>query len=433
MSVAKTFEVEKGRTFVAGLFWHPLPARASTAVRNAEIRKLAKEQTFDLMVVRTMGSPQVGFGVSDSGMVAGMYSAAAIISKGIEIEGLSRNTLCALQITDRKWYYFAQRDGITLPNGDQIGEEDEMRSKILEQISVTDDWETIIAPEHWNIPQSTERSFVSFIPKKGKKGDKYDYKSWWTLRPVHRKLVNVKLMGWTALLSAIAVSGAYGYVHYRAYVENKQMSEITAQTAAQSLLAPKAQPKPEHPWKQQPAAVAFANACGAALESVPSLFPANWDPTSIVCAGGTTTVTWKRPESGTLTELLQEEKRAAISADGNTATLVIPTPHQASADDHLDTVLSRVNAMNSTAQSLSLALSFVEQKQKAMLPGDKPTTSDQIVEWGSKDWTVSATLLDPATVALALDGKGFRINSISTTFDGGVMKRTIQGTQYVQP
>lgn len=425
----KTFELEKGKVFVAGLLWSPLTSRASSSAHKIEIQKIAKEQSLDLMVMRTTGAPQVGLGASIPGMSPAAYSAAAMISKGLEVEGMSRNALCALQISNDKWYYFAQREGVILAVSDRIGDEDEIRSKLLDQISITE-WETVIAPDHWSLDNSVQRTFESFIPKR--RNGKYDYKKWWLIHPVQRKFVNTKLLGVTAAVAALAVGGIYAYARYKAYLDDKQVQEVIAQVNAHNLMHPKVVPKPVHPWKNVPSPAAFSENCEVGLGTLKSLTPANWTLRDFTCEATAAVVVWTRPPNGTLSGLLKVEPSAVISEDGNMATLNIVLKPTAGTDEVLDSQVKRLNELNDTAQKLGLALSFTKPVVKAILPGEKANDAESAQDWRAKEFSITSSL-DPKSIVAALDGKGFRITQIITTLDAGIMNRNIQGTQYVQP
>lgn len=425
MASPQLFEFEKGHVFISGLFWQPLPGVAPAA-RKAEIEKIASEQNFNLIVTRTMGALQVGFGSVESGARKGMLSAAAMISKTTELEGIGRNFLCATDVGGGKWLYVAQREGVILHDGDIIGVEDEIRTRMLTDLSLSD-WETVFAPDHWSINDSTERSFRDFLPQK--KSGRFDYKKWWALKPVKKSLGDFKGY-WPYALALIVCFGAfYGYSRWKSAQE---MAAYSAQKIAQENANANQAQKIEHPWKLSAPALKFAAVCNDQLLKVKTLWPANWIFNDATCAGGNLTISWTRSPYGLIEQLQEIEPNAVFSSDGAFAGLVMPLVFPVGADDALPAEKIRTLAMNNVAQKYGFKLSIAAPQEAASLPGDKPVNQLNVKPWKELTWGIQGTSLSPVIILGAMDGMGFRVNGIKTVIVEGVMNWNMEGIQYVQ-
>lgn len=426
---AQTFEVGKGRQFVAGLFWQPLPG-ATASARKAEIEKIAEEQRFDLAVIRTSGAPQVGFGSTTDGLKQGMLSAAAVISKTVELDHGVRNFLCATEVPGGRWLYVAQREGVLLHDGDVLGGEDEIRSRLLTDQSLSD-WETIFAPGHWAVSDAIEKTFIDFLPKRG---GKLDYKKWWGLKPVRRNWGELAREYWYLIaIIVLGLGGAYGYSRWQQYVAEREMAKLAAEQAAQSAALANTPVKQEHPWKQAPRAMQFVAGCSAAMSKIKTLWPGNWTLKDITCANGAVTVVWQRQETGWIKHLLAVEPNAVISRDGSSASLTIPMPAFNGEDEAAPAERDRTLEMFSGAQQYGFKVSVSAPPVPTALPGDKPNGQQPVRDWRELAWSVVGSSLDPAITVPAMDGNGFRINRIQVVWSGGVMNWNLEGIQYVQP
>lgn len=428
-SQIQTFEVGKGRQFVAGLFWQPLPG-ATASARKAEIEKIAEEQRFDLAVIRTTGAPQVGFGSTSDGLKQGMLSAAAVISKTVELEHSVRNFLCATEVPGGRWLYVAQREGVLLHDGDILGAEDEIRSRLLTDQSLSD-WETIFAPGHWAVTGAIEKPFVEFLPKKG---GKLDYKKWWGLRPVRRSWREIAKNYWYLIaIVVLGLGGAYGYSRWQQYVAEQEMARLVADQAAQAAATANAPVKLEHPWKKAPRATRFAAECVATIGKVKTLWPGNWNLKDITCANGVMTVGWQRQETGWIQHLLAVEPKAVISKDGSAATLTVPMVALDGEDEAVPTENERMLAIFGGAQQFGFKVNMSSPPAPVALPGDKPNGQQPVKDWRELAWSVVGVSLAPEITVPAMDGNGFRINRIQAVWSAGVMNWNMEGVQYVQP
>lgn len=416
------FELDKSKVFVSGLFWQPLSGAASE--RSKETKRLASEMKFDLAVWRTTTALQVGLGSTSDGLKPGLLSAAAAISKTLEIESGARNFLCATEIPGGRFLYVAQREGVILPDGDVIGGEDEIRARLLSELSLGE-WPLIYAPEHWGIHESAiERPFADFLPKKSGKND---YKKWWRLRPVDPwssiRLKPGKIIVFVAIIAVLAAGGLYAYNEF-------QSRKVAEQARFDNISVPV---KPvEHPWKNQPDAHAFLSSCTTAMGQVKSLWPGNWIPQAITCANGSLSMQWKRQEYGWIKHLQAVEPNAILEPDGETASLSIPLAFTNGTDDLLPKENERTLAMYGAAQMYRFAVMVTGLPAPVAMPGQENANHPQMQEWRELKWAAKDIML-PDVILSALDGKGFRITRAQAVFTGGLIIWNMEGTQYVQP
>lgn len=417
------FELDKSRVFVSGLFWQPLSGMSSD--RHKETKRLAEELNFDLAVWRTTAAHQVGLGSTAKGMKPGYLSAAAVISKTLEMEFGARDFLCATEIPGGLWLYVSQREGVILPDGDFIGGEDEVRSRLLEDMSVGV-WRLIFAPEHWGIGGAEEeRSFAEFLPKKA---GKRAYMRWWGLRPVSRfrsiRVNSTKSIAFLLLLMMVIGGAFYAYKSHK----DKEMAEairIANLSATQPVV------KPEHPWKKAPRALKYLESCRAALKEV-IIWPGNWSPQSATCSNDTLTLLWKKQEHGWIEHLLRIEPKAVISMDGATASVSVPLILGKGEDEALVKETVRTIGMHSAAQRYRFSFTVEPAARPSVLPGQEqgtPTSQD----WRETKWSATGSLLPPEVVLGALNGDGFRVNTIQVVFAPGSFVWNMEGAQYVQP
>lgn len=414
-----TFDLERNRTFVAGLFWQPLPGTLRD--RKKETERLAKELDFDLAIWRTTGSLQVGFAKASKTIKPGLLSAAAAVSKTIEVEQGARNFLCATEVPDGKWLYVAQRDGVILPDGDFLGTEDEVRSRMLSDISL-DEWTTIFAPDHWGMPSAEERSFSNFLPKKGADTT---FMRWWGLQPV--KSNPVKTFAPIAILAAVVLAWFYGYHVW----QERKAAQVALQIANEQSANANRPVKLEHPWKTQVRAGVFMSECMAAFGKVKTLWPGNWTPRDAACGGGTFTVVWLRQETGWIEHLRAVEPKAVLSTDGAMASLMVPLTLSGGEDEKVPLENERTLAIHATGQKFGFKVGMSAPPPTPVLPGDKPNQA--VKDWKELSWKIDGVTLPPTVVLKTMDGPGFRVNRIRAIFKGGVMTWDMEGTQYVQP
>lgn len=430
-TTSQTFELDKSKVFVAGLFWTPLHS-ATTSARMAEVQKLAQEgDGADLFVMRTSGVPQVGLGSSSSigrrqtdGIQKGMYSAAAVISKTVEVEGGEKSFLCAVKIDSNRYYYCAQSEGIILHDGDIIGSEDEIRARMMSDVA-GNDWKLIYAPRHWTITGSSDREFQSFLPVNGK--GRVAYKTWWALRPISNGKINFRRILPLLVIGLLVVGGFSGWKYYEKQKMEKELAELAALQAAAA--SGKSQQPVVLPWKNSPSAIDFVAGCDSASASLVHHWPANWKMTENTCTNGVYTFGWARPEGAWLSQLLEIVPNANLAEDGNTATLQVPFKLVPSADEGAPEAVSRMRYLNNLSQQLSLGITFTRVAPPAPLPGVQAPPPPPYKEF---DWKINGKSIPPALLAAQMQGPAFRITRITTVYKDGSTIWNLEGKQYVR-
>ncbi len=421
-----TFTIE-GQTFVAGLFWQPLAA-GNNAERSKEVKSLAKELNFDLYIVRGTSAYCVGYGSGAKGIKAGTLSAAAVISKSIEEEHSVRDFIFTSQLPDGNWIYLSQRDGIILPDGDEIyASEDAARAKLLQDSSLGD-WPFIVAPAMWGIANSQEGDFVSLIPRKA--NGKIKVHKWWRLLPISSGAAVSANAGKILMACIIAAVAFGGFKFYKDWKQQKMMEEAARAAALQIDAQGKIQP-PEHPWKNQPLASEMLSACLSALAQV-RLFPGNWDLTAVNCSNNALTVAWQPRKGGWIEHLKIVEPNIVVALDGSAASLTLPLPAlQTGIDEQVSSQNDRLTAMYSAAQRYGVSFTATPPAPAPQpLPGQDPNVIPK--DWAEIGWRVESVDL-PHVVLTALEGNGFRMSAINGAWRNGKFNWMMEGTQYVQP
>jgi len=433
----RTFSAD-GHTFVSGLFWQPLPNPASA---KADTLRIATEQELDLVVTRTTGALQVGLGSTKDGAKEGMLSAAAAISKSMEVAEGRRDFLCAIAVPDNPdlWLYVAQDGGVILHDGDMIGNEDEIKARLLNDKSLPTEWAAIVAPAHWGIEHAEERPFLSFMPmelgRRGSGDTMRKYKKWWALRPVRRNVskLAVRVIG-TVLLLVIGVKGFGVWRERAAQAElQEQLAAAARETDEAKAAAAKAAAIP--PWAKVPAGAAYIAGCLDAFHSAP-VHGSTWTPKDAVCTGTLLTLNWTRPERGSLSSLRTALPQATVAADGNSASLTLALAALPSAKaEEVGAIADRRMAMQGAAQDLGLALALSAADQAASLPGDPQKAQGPAPKpWAEWKWSVQGSTLSPDQVFAAIEGPGLRVSRIVGQFtQPGVINWTMEGSLYVKP
>lgn len=424
---AHVFNVE-GIQFVAGLFWQPL-SESNSGEKQKEIKALSKELKLELYVLRNTSIDCVGFTNPSDAVKHGHSSAAAVVSKSLEIELGAKDFIFVTQLEDGNWLYVAQRDGLILPDGDKIySSEDEARSRLLEDSSLGD-WALTISPAIWGVSKSIERDFISMIPRNAK--GKIKTHKWWKLKNVDSSKELARHKGKIILcLIALAALG-FGFKAYKSYLHDKEMRDADA--AAREMMAMQnRQNEVVHPWKNLPVASELLASCTEALEGV-RLFPGNWELTSANCNNGNLTVTWKpRGSTGWIQHLKAVHPNAMISLDGSLASITKPLAEmQVGSDEQIQPENERLIEMYSAAQRYGFKFTVAPAAPAApALPGQEDAPVAQ-KDWNEITWKAEGIEL-PSVVLAGLSGNGFRMTGMSATWQNGKFIWTMEGNQYVK-
>lgn len=419
-----------GIQFIAGLFWQPL-TEGNSSDKQKEIKSLAKELDFEMHVLRKTPINCVGFANASSTVKYGCASAAALVSKSMDVEFGAEDFIFVTQLSDGNWIYIAQRDGLILPDGDQVfPSEDAAKSHLLEDMSLGE-WSHIVAPAIWGIKKSNERTFDSMLPTKG---SKVRLHKWWRLTYVDssRELGRHKFaIGFTILLLIGAVSG---FKYYQDYKLKKEM-EAAAIAAQQAIEGQSQKVAIEHPWKSIPVSSDILDACMVATSNV-KLFPGNWDLSGVNCSGGMLTVSWTpRGVNGWIEHLKAVHPDALISIDGSMASINVPMGDLPKGyDEEIKAQNERLVEMYSAAQRYGFKFTVTPVSAPAIqvLPGQEASVPPPPPDWAEINWKAEGITL-PEAVLSALDGDGFRMKSMNASWQNGKFIYTMEGTQYVKP
>ncbi|WP_341744792.1 type 4b pilus protein PilO2 [Azonexus hydrophilus] len=424
------FELAEGKRFVGGLHWQALGGLPTELKREAQ--ELAKQLSFDLIVWRHSSAEQVGFASTNEGYEPGMLSAAAIVSKTLEVDEDQRDFICATELPDGRFLYVAQADGVIIPEGDFIGNETEVRGKMLEDMATGRRWNYIVAPIQWGISDSIERTFEDFLPRKN---GKIDFKhKWWALREVKTNyvaLIKKNLIHVVAVLGVIG--GLYGYKMYNEMKEAELQAIIAAQMAeqqaAQAVVIP--------PWTQKPRAVDSTKVCITAFDKLENLWPGDWEPQNVICdpANAFSVINWKRGKHGWRRHLESVVPNAVVDAKSEMANLNVqfdPLQVTEASKESLVSEGDRQKHMNIVAQEVGLTLEFTPPPPVVLLPGQQPAATPP-PQWREVRWSVKGMPISPSSVIEKLDGPGLRVDVVRTNFNNGTITWDLEGVQYVLP
>ncbi len=423
------FELEKGKLFVSGLHWQALSGGPSEV--KAEVEKLAALEGFDLAVWRVSSVQQVGFADTKKGFKAGMMSAAAVVSKTIDEEEDVRDFLCGIPLPDGRYLYVAQSEGVILPDGDSIGTAEEVRGRMLADMSVGKDWAKIYAPLAWGMQGAAERSFEDFLPQKNGKID-YRHK-WWVLKPIKTSIRSVAKI--VLPIAALSILMGAGMVSYKRWQIAKANAEAAAAAAA---MATENAPKPVvHPWKDKAKAMPFAGNCVRALRAFPHVFPGNWVAKSFTCSAdsGISTMAWHKGDGAWIDHLREVVPAVRFAQDGMTASVTTPLMVGGGDDEALIDEGGRSEQLMGISQRLGLTLSIspVQAQQPPSLPGAAPEQQPVLPTWKELKWSIQKSSVAADEVLPLLDGAGFRVDQIVANYKEGVFTWDMEGIQYVQP
>jgi len=420
-----SFELQK-LIFVSGLHWQVLSVNPSE-YKN-EIRKLAKHLNFDLAIARTSGTPQVGLAATDEGYKPGMMSAAAVVSKTMELEFDCRDFLVATELPDGRFLYICQSDGSIVAEGDLIDTGDAIQARMLDDMSLGKDWGKIIAPIEWGITESVERLFVDLIPhKKGKLDLKH---SWWELKSIEVSWASLfKKMLPVVVVAVVIAAVLIGYQKWQAKVASDEAARLAAMEQTSNLGH-----VPPNPWKSMPVANEAVTRCLDSFDGLKTLWPGNWFPVSATCAVGAAnlSVGWRRGDHGWIKHLREVEPKAMISSDGTMASLVVPIgDFKQFADETLLDEQARTLQLHAAAQEIKASLTLSQAPAPQVLPG----AADQkqvVIPWKEVVWSVKGSALPPSVLIRAMDGPGFRVTTITALINGGIITWELEGIQYVR-
>lgn len=428
----RVFELENEKrpiSVVAGLTWHPLVPDNF----KRELRPLATDLGADLYVYRKSNKSMVGFAKSEEGAKSGQIPIALIIAQGLEEESAPTNALVALEVpnssssSEATYIYVLIRDGFVLADGDQVGNEDQIRSRFLSDLSVSG-WDLLIAPDHWKVKNSSSRELLSFLPKKG---NKVKVPAAWKLRPITVSLKSAVVA--LIVISVLTGAGLVAFNFWKKAEAAKRQALIAAQQAAAEEAALKEKLSKE-PWQDLPRAAVFMANCDTALKNV-GVAAGNWTMGEFSCDGLTLSLKWERAGASALVSHLRAIfPNAVLSPDGAFATVTtkIPgSPVGAKTGEVLPAYGTRLDTLRDAKLRYGIAVTI--QPKVAPPPNPSaPPTQVLVFPWTSFDITADSKLSYLTTVE-ALDAPGFRITKVDGKLKAGLINYQLKGIQYAKP
>lgn len=429
--MAWVFSREPKKEFISGLFWQPLSGASGNELPSflqgagKETQRFAADMNFDLAIWRTHGVLQVGLATTDEGAAEGQYSIAAAIAEQIESESDAKSFLVAVEAPGGKWLYIAQREGVILPDGDQNGLEDQVRTAMLNSRALGSQWDVIIAPTHWGLPDSKERTLDDLLPQRGTRPH---YSRAWKLRPVkaqHRKLVLLGIVALCALSVAF-----FGNRLYQGHAEKERIADAARRALMLKQQASASVPVIP-PWHTAPLADALFAACLDGIDRLGNLWIGNWTPMSAECRNDQVSVMWQRGQYGWVDHLRAARPEIFISNDGNVASHSVPLEKLAppTTPEAIPESRTRMLEIHSRAQRFNVSVDMTE-KNVAVRNAKNETTPPP--QWRTFDARVTSALLPPSALLEILNGPGFRLEVLTLRFEGRNRSWTMEGKQYVQ-
>lgn len=425
-SVIKFRAGKKTIELVAGLSWHPLvPDNFKSG-----LVPLAQDFDLDLYVYRRSDHSVVGLTKKEDDVKEGQIPFALVaVDHFLQENGSPANALVAVAHPDEedKYLYVMVHEGFIVVDGDQLGTEDEIRSRIMSDFSMGE-WDLVVCPEHWRMSGSREADFAEIVPAKLK------IQPAWRLKSVRLSWTRTAMKA--GVLVAILFAGFYGYKYWRAAEAAKQAMLRAAQEAAALEEARKAAVVRE-PWPLKPTAAAVVNACSASLAKI-GVIAGGWTFGKFACDGQSASVTWNHIGTAAWNEHMSKLfPDAVLSADGANATLSVKLPELKPAGDKGDEIpraadrLARLRDLPSK-YGIGVTIADAAAPMAPQIPGVMQPPPMAPAKW--KEYSVIFnTTLSPKTALRAIDAPGFRIVSIDASLKGSALNYEIKGVQYAKP
>jgi hypothetical protein len=398
--------IEKHK-FVCGLFWQSLS-------RPRELKKeaidLGRKIDSNLLVIRMDHSTaQAGFAHSREGGRCGMFSLAAIVSKTLAIEGAFydgeqqavHNWLGVFKLPDGKWLYLAVRDANFLPNGDFVGDKDDVLDRLHSDYALGG-WNVVIGePElaDMGFHNFNARTIATLIPRK-KDGSIRVYK-WWRLYQIDG------LPAWLPTVLAASAVGAVAAVSWFGwrYYEQKQVereSELAIARAREQIQREAS--AAAHPWSRIPLPAVMVKTC---MSQFDHLTAGGWQLDSYLCTPDQQSYSWLRGSS-TIALLHAQVPAALVDVSGDKASYARSLTMAAGNNDTLGEAQSTLEVLMSRFQAIGLAMKVTP----VLVP--KPQGQEQQWQpgWRSFLFSVSAHGVEPGDIAVMLNRPGVRIEKL---------------------
>lgn len=403
-----------GRRYIAGLFWYPLAD--SGRELQKQIRTLSAEQHAEWYVSR---ADQVGLALnldSKAHVKPGLPSIAATIANKLAKSGY-RNYLVAYPTDDKQWLYVCSQNGLLLSDGDRVADEETVRERIQMEIDSGAEWQLIVAPANWQIPDA-----LSF----GRK-DLFPDTRWGVRKPAdypgcHPVKVNI-----VRRLVVLAVgAGVIGSIYFAWDFYQKHEAEIEMAAMARSAEEEQQRLANIKPWLMQPPLAYWGSACADAILGRAQDI-AGWVVKEAICDAKdkTVTVTWTRGAGAEARELMQLEPGVSINAETEPAIA-----RKAYAINLQDAPLARDSEAPKRQEiddHLVDAI-YVLGSARPRLVASPPSSA---TKYSSVDWTSVSNDI-PMAVYEYMNMPGATLVSVTVTGGASNQQWKVQGKQYVR-
>lgn len=403
-------------TFVAGLLWSALATREV----KKEVAQLAREVKATHYVVRTGESDLfAGFCELPKALAGkGVYSAAAIVSKKMEIEGV-KDFLFAAELENERFLYVAQRDGVLLPDGDCIDKADAVMSRLLGDLGMHN-WQAVVAPDHWGVATRHFTFEDCLIERAGQRVPP----KWARLASLQRDLRPALAAG---ALIAVAGLGAYWWDQEQERQRILEQMRVASMQQAAPVVV-------EHPWKEKPLPRDLALACLDAFTAGDSWYVPGWTLTTFGCTPSGASVEWEREDGGRLSLLEEAIGNVHVANDGKSARLEVPyrVSLPSGRDEQLLAVQAASGAVIRATEQFGLHPTLAVPPPAPALPG-QPEPAVQ-APWTEVSVALQETALDPSQSFSEIDVPGLRLDQITAKFNGpGSLSWSYFGVLYAKP
>ena len=350
-----------GVRYATNLFWQGFEDRKTFRDRA---RRMSTELDSDLIVFRVAHDVfQAGFANTADGGLPGLPSLACALA-GTGDESL----LIAFPLEDGQWYLLASRDGSILPEGDLLGDEQEIRRAFESYFSIGG-WVRIIGPEDW---VGRVDDITSFIQKQKRVP---------VTTPASKKTLAEQLsitpkMAFT--LGSLLIVGVIAI--YFLQQRHARLADLEAQRAHRIEMDRKRAELLANfsvPWQESPDPLVFIRACQDEATRLPAT-PAGWRLIGFSCNERSVEGRYIKMPRAYVSTLKSWYPEASVSDQGATLTHDLSLPARQDRDP-----------------------TFLAAAKRLMLIEERQMNIEQIAERIDASWTVESEIIpmpnDPET------------------------------------
>ncbi|SHN12609.1 Pilin accessory protein (PilO) [Pseudomonas asturiensis] len=423
-----------GKTFVTGLFWHPL---GSLNGYMREARQFGRQEKMDIVAIRhTQSIIQAGFVARSAGAVKGMYSLAATLAGQL---GSSWFAAWRLTTDEDRYALVAVYEGAVIPGYDLVGTADEIQRKVRQLLSRSINFEKSYLPAEFDKDAVPLDIDVLLSPA--------NLRREYQLRPLAFGLSTHELMR-LAALCAVLVCLTLSWQQWKAYknrlileaniaaekqrqAELEELSQRTNQTQTIQAL--------EHPWAKRPTAIDFIEGCNSSIDWLPPSI-AGWIFISAECNGELISASFMRTGNSTTDGFLEATRGYLIdsplfSADRNNASIRLGLHLKLAGDEELSSAEEAFSRLTSWLHAQSLAPTFKEVvdvlPQPAPLPGQSTIVPPLVPDWKHFEFSYDSSL-PPAVALRGVPDTGLRVREIKTSMRNKKLTWTVTGDLYAK-